>query len=137
MNARQQILNSFARVMPLETFVERVYVLPRDQGDCILIDWSNETVINSYLNKEQEREITVNVIILSKADKEVAARLDDYSQQVEASLDIDLNGLVDSCDLLSIDQQITAEGERPVGTLTHAYRVRYQTKFNDTTNIIR
>ena len=136
MNTRQEILEAFKKRMPIETFVERVYLLPSNQKDCILIDWSSETISASFIGKEQEREIEISVNVVSKADKKVSQRLDEYSTQIESAIDIDLGGLVDSCELVSIQQSITSEGERPIGSLLHVFRVRYQTRFNDSSEII-
>lgn len=122
--------------MPIQTFVERVYTLRKDQADCILLDWDNEQIVASYLGKRQDREMDVNVNIYSKSDKDVSARLDGYAEQVEPAISYTLGGLVTNCQLMNIEQGITSEGEKPIGILTMTYRVKYRTPYGDPTQSI-
>lgn len=136
MHTRQQILAAFAALMPIPKFVERVYTLRKDQGDCVLIDWQNEQVLTSYMGKKQDRELDVNLTVASKSDKDVAARLDGYAEQIEPLIPYDLGISVLSCQLINVIQDISAEGERPIGYLTMTYRVKYRTNYSDPTAIV-
>ena len=111
-------------------FQSRIHPLRDADLPCLLISTDDEQIdaSNAVMGGELERELTLTVRGVAKANADLDDTLDGIAEQVEPVLNgATLSGKAKKCLLASIRVEMDETLEKPVGTITLEYRVTYFT----------
>ena len=111
-------------------FQSRVYPLRDADLPCLLVSTDEEQIDsgNAAMGGELERELTVMIKGVAKANADLDDTLDGIAEQVEPVLNgTSLGGKVKKCLLSAIRVEMDDSLEKPVGVISLEYRVTYFT----------
>jgi hypothetical protein len=140
-HVRQQVREALAALLTgLTTTGARVYqsrLLPLEDAElpCLLVATNAEQlqVVDIGLNPILERQLNIVVTAVNKVSANLDDTLDTMIKEVEAALNISatantLAGLVKDTTLQSIEIEMNADAERPVGHAVMTFSANYYTR---------
>jgi len=117
-------------------YPSRVFRLDRNDLPCLTIHTREDVVTHSNVigignSRSQERALSLKVVAHEDGDVETAEdTIDQICLEVEQAMVADktLGGLIKELELTRTDNQIDANGEKPVVEATLSYTLMYQVK---------
>ena len=135
MHARRRIREKFFEIISLipnlTTFNGRVFPLHDAVLPAATIFTRDEVISpdDGRLEGLQHRTLATTVQLYVKADQLVDDAMDNLAELIEAAVMVDqsLLNLVRCLDLVTVEIEVTMDGENPMGTLTMVFSCRYLT----------
>lgn len=140
-HVRQQVREALATLLTsLTTTGARVYQsrirpLKDTELPCLMISTNQEAVVadDIHINSVLERRLTVLVTAVAKANSNLDDTLDTIIKEVEAKLNASvsantLSGLIKYIVLNSLEIEMSADAEKPVGQAVMSFTVIYYTQ---------
>ena len=136
-HVRQQVREEIASIVTGLTttgnrvFTSRTYPIQETDLPCLLVKTENERVEYQTINQpaQQEREITVVIDAIAKANSDLDDTLDEICKEVETIID-SVAAVSKNIQLAGTNIDTNVVGNQPVGMATMIYRMRVFTLSN-------
>ncbi len=134
-HAREQIRKAFVTALDaipnLTTFNGRIFPLHDAVLPAVTV-FTREEAIDPEIGRLegiQNRALATSVQLYVKADEYLDDAMDTLSESVEAAIfpSTEINNLVRCLDLISVEIEVSMDGENPMGTMTMIFSCRYLT----------
>ena len=136
-HVRQQVREEIAGILVgLSTtadrvFTSRAYPIQETDLPCLMIKTEQERVDYQTVNQpaQQEREITLVIEAIAKANEALDNTLDDICKEVEIVMDT-VAVLTRDIQLAGTNIELSVLGNQPIGQATMIYRMKIYTESN-------
>lgn len=136
-HVRQQVREEIADILiglsltADRVFTSRTYPIRDSDLPCLLIKTEQERVDYQTVNQpaQQEREITLVVEVMAKANEKLDNTLDEICTQVEIVID-SIATISKNIQLAGTNIDTSVLGNQPIGQATMIYRMRVYTESN-------
>ena len=136
-HVRQQVREEIAGILvglsntSDRVFTSRVYPIQETDLPCLMIKTEQERVDYQTVNKpaQQEREITLVIEAIAKANEALDNTLDDICKEVEIVMDT-VAVLTRDIQLAGTNIELSVLGNQPIGQATMIYRMKVYTESN-------
>ena len=136
-HVRQQVREEIAGILvglsntADRVFTSRTYPIQEIDLPCLMIKTEQERVDYQTVNKpaQQEREITLVIEAIAKANESLDNTLDDICKEVEIVMDT-VAVLTRDIQLAGTNIELSVLGNQPIGQATMIYRMKVYTESN-------